>query len=170
MIYEGDKGRRERIQLGAAAAVPPPSASTSMVPAVPAPETPATTGSPSSELGTQKIVGLTLGGAGVVGVGVGSVLGLLTISAWSSVKNACGPGGTTSCAASNPSTVTSDHNTAQTDGTISTVAVIAGGVLFATGLVVFLTGGHHGHEESPAVAVVPSVGPGQAGVALIGAF
>jgi hypothetical protein len=177
LIYEGDKGRRERIQLGAAAAVPASvgfdiAASRAGDAVRDSTRDPATTGSASSELGTQKIVGLALGGVGVVGIGVGSALGLLTVSAWSGVKNACGSGGASSCAASNPSTVTSDHNTAQTDGAISTVAFIAGGVLFATGLVVFLTGGHHGREESPAsaVAVVPSVGPGQARVALTGTF
>jgi hypothetical protein len=173
VIYEGDKGRRERIQIGGAHAAPTPAPETAPAPLAATPlETSAATGFPSSGLGTQKIVGLTLGGAGVVGVGVGSVLGLLTISAWSSVKTACGSGGAGNCSASNPSTVTSDHNTAQTDGTISTVAFIAGGALVATGLVVFLTGGHHNHEESPAptVAVVPSAGPGQAGFALSGTF
>lgn len=173
VIYEGDKERRERIQL-VSAVPPPPAQEVAPVPPVAAtpPETSTSTGWASSGLGTQEIVGLTLGGAGIVGVGVGSVFGLLTLSAWSSVKNACGPGGASNCAARNPSTVTSDHDTAQTDGTISTVGFIAGGALVATGLIVFLTGRHHGHEEAPApsVAVVPTVGPGQAGLGLSGAF
>jgi hypothetical protein len=175
VIYEGDKSRRERIQMGGSLASPPP-ASTLPAPAplvmAPSSETqpipqPTTTGR-----STQKVIGLTLGGVGVVGIGVGSVLGLLTLSAWSSVKNACGSGGPSNCAASSPSSVTADRNAAETDGTISTVAFIAGAGLVATGLVVFLTGTPHGDKEnpSPAMAVVPTFGPSQAGVALSGAF
>jgi hypothetical protein len=178
VIYEGDKGRRERIQLGGTETALPPASTlpaaetTPVTPATTTPESQVATESPSSGLGTQKVIGLTLGGAGVIGVGVGSVLGAMTLSAWSSVKNACGAGGASRCSSSNPAAVTSDHDTARTDGTISTVAFVAGGAFVATGLVVFLTGGHRSPEGRPAsaVAVAPSFGPGHAGVAFSGAF
>jgi hypothetical protein len=122
----------------------------------------------SSGLGTRKIAGLTLGGVGVAGVAIGSVFGVMTFSSWSSAGSACGSGGTSHCSRAGSAAATSDHNAAVTDGTLSTVAFIAGGVLVASGLAVFFTGGHH--EGRPAVAVAPSFGPGQAGLAVGGAF
>ncbi len=169
VIYEGDRGRRERIQLGNGPASPPPVAPTPLaLPATP-PESRPSAGSTAPGLGTQKVVGLTLGVVGIAGVGVGSAFGLLTISAWSSAKSACGSGGTSSCTG-DPSTVSSDRSTAQKDGTVSTVAFIAGGALVATGLVVFLTGSHRESSPAATVALAPALGPGRAGFALSGAF
>ncbi len=72
----------------------------------------------------------------------------------------------------NQLSVTSDQSSAKTDGAVSTVAFIAGGVLLATGAIVFFTGGHRdqGASQAPAIAVAPAVGPGQAGLLLGGAF
>jgi hypothetical protein len=186
VIYEGDKSRRERIQLGgessgpaALASAPPPPAFT---PPETRPEATATRSTAaqagprlaagSSGMGTQKVLGLAVGGVGVVGVGVGTALGLMTMSSWSSVTSACGSGGASHCVASNPSAVRSDQNTAQTDGTISTVAFVAGGVMLAGGAVLFLVGGEQGHEAlaKPTIAVTPAVGSGQAGFSLVGGF
>jgi len=153
VIYQGEKNRRERVELGGGPAAPQPA-------------------STSSGMGTQKLVGLTLGGAGVVGVGVGAVFGATALSAWSSVTSACGAGGASRCAPSNRSSVQSDQSSAQTDATVSTAALIAGGALVAAGAVLFLTGGQREHEPSsaPSVAVAPTFGPGQGGLSLTGAF
>jgi hypothetical protein len=57
-----------------------------------------------------------------------------------------------------------------TDGTISTVAFIAGGALLVGGAVLFFTA--HPSSQQPATGVLftPSVGPGGGGVLLTGAF
>jgi hypothetical protein len=123
----------------------------------------------SSWLDSPKNLGLGLGVVGAFSVGVGSVFGILSASTWSKVNGACGAGGPGQCVTKDPTSVTSDHNTAQTEAAVSTVAFIAGGVLIAAGVAVFLGAAHPGSGE-PAVALTPTVGPGQGGLALRGAF
>jgi hypothetical protein len=163
VVYEGEKGRREQIALGATQEISPPISPLLPPPALRPLGTPGT-------LGTQRVLGLVLGGLGVVGIGVGSVFGALTFSAWSSTNAACGSGGTTRCSPADMSAVSSDRSSAETRGAISTVAFIAGGVLAAGGLTLFLTGGHHERNATPVVAVAPAAAPGLAGVAIRGAF
>ncbi len=161
LLFEGAKGRREVMTIEPQAA-----------PLATAPTTtPATTEREPSPhgLGTRKIVGLSMAGAGVVGVALGAVFGLETMSAWSSVKNACGSGGPGACTAPNRGPVTSDHDSARTDGTLSTIAFVAGGVLVAGGLTVFFTGSHN-ETAKPATAVAPLVGSRFAGMGLHGTF
>jgi hypothetical protein len=168
VVYEGDKGRHEAVAIGAAPSVPP---SNGPIPARELPATPPT-GEPSSGLTGTRVTGLVLGGVGVAGVAVGAVFGVLTMSKWSSVKDACGPGGPSRCAATDPSAVTSDKNAAHSDGTLSTVAFIAGGVLVAAGATLFLLGGRSeaGAAPSASVSLAPAVGPGLAALGLQGAF
>jgi hypothetical protein len=177
VIYEGEKARRERIQLGNGAAIvaplpPPATPSNGSTPKPPpAKSEPPPPQQSSPGLGTQKILGLAVGGIGVAGVAVGSVFGVLTFSAWSSAKNACGSTGPSQCTTNDPNGVTSDHKTAVTDGTISSIAFIAGGALVATGAVLFLTAGSsHEKTATPVVAVAPTLGLHDAGLTLIGAF
>ena len=117
-----------------------------------------------------------MGGVGLVGLGVGTVFGVMASSAWSSAKSAC-EDIPSSCTAPAGRTLNSalmsaysDRSRTETDGTISTAGFIAGGVLVAAGAAVFLTGRRH--EEGPAagVTVAPSIGPGRAGVGLNGVF
>ena len=150
VLSAGALGRHEFVVLG------PPKA------VVPAGSESATTG-----LGTRKVAALTVGGLGVVGVVVGSVFGALTYSSWSSVGSACGPGGASRCSG-NPTAVDADRSGAVTDGAASTVAFVVGGARIATGVVLFLTGGHR--DTGASAAIVPSVGPGQAGLVVQGAF
>jgi hypothetical protein len=167
VLREGEKERREQVVIGApASSASPPSAPASL-PATPpaAIETPApTTG---GGLGGQKTLGLVVGGVGVAGLVVGGIFGALTASAISAQKSDCAS--STSC--SNYAQAQSDHSTWSTDGTISTVAFIAGGVLVAGGAVLFFTA--KSAPEQPAataLVVTPSVGPGSAGMLLKGAF
>ncbi len=159
LLREGEKDRHERIVIGAATAheapVPPPAVAA-------APPEPAHTG-----LGTRRVVGLGLGGAGVVGIGVGAVFGLLASSAWSSAKSACG-GDTSRC--TDVASATSYKSTAQTDGTVSTVAFVAGGVLLAAGAVFFFLPEHSEAASGTGVAIGAAVGPSQQGLLVTGAF
>ena len=154
VVKEGEKGRHEKIVIGA----PPPS---------PAPVAPPPS-PPEEGLGTQRILGIVGGGVGVAGIAVGSVFGLLTASAISKQKSDCAS--STSC--NNPTQAASDHSTWTTDGTISTIAFIAGGALLVGGAVVFLTAGHARTEQPAATGLmlVPSAGPGGGGMLLKGEF
>ena len=90
--------------------------------------------------GTVRLAGFAVGGAGVVGVVIGSVHGGLAISKSSSAKGECnGPGG--SCTGNTNVSATHDMQTAGTFADASTGLFIAGGALAATGVVLFLTGG-----------------------------
>ena len=90
--------------------------------------------------GRARLAGFAVGGAGIVGVVIGSVLGGLAISKSSSAKGECnGPGG--SCTGNTNVSATHDMQTAGTFADASTGLFIAGGALAATGVVLFLTGG-----------------------------
>jgi hypothetical protein len=174
VIYEGDRNRHELVLIGDASAVArPPSASGppgAQAAGAPAPSTGVQPAAGSKGLGTQKVVGLAVGGAGVAGLGIGTIFGALGMSAWSDVKTACQPGTPSRCPITAQPTASSKLSAAQTDATVSTVGLIAGGVLLATGAVVFLTARHHEVSTAPTVAVAPTVGPGQTGLFLSGAF
>jgi|HubBroStandDraft_1064217.scaffolds.fasta_scaffold26707_2 hypothetical protein len=160
VLKEGDKERRERIVLRPAL--------------VPAATSPSSGGAPSSSLrepgeglGAQRMLGLVAGGVGVAGLAAGTVFGLLTISEGNKQQMDCASA--VSCA--NPSRAASDHSTGATDRTISTVGFVAGGVLLAGGVVLFLTGGHPSEGLSAAGLVVqPSVGPDGGEMLLKGEF
>ncbi len=177
VLYQGETNRREKIQMpsGAQEAAPPtqpPVPEESQAPTPEASQSPTPEASPG--MGTQKVVGLVVGGLGIVGLGVGAATGLVASSAWSKVESACGSGGASNCSAgtTSRSSVTSNRDSAQTYGTVSTVAFVAGGVLLAAGVVLYLTGGPGARQTSgePHVALEPTLGPGQAGFALRGGF
>jgi hypothetical protein len=171
VLTEGEKGRRERIVLPAPQPQPVPLPTAPVrAPALsvtPAPIETATASPSARGMGTQQVLGLTLGGAGVVGLGLGGVLGMLATSAWSKAKSDCG-GSTSQC--TNVSRGQSDRSTAEGDATISSVGFIAGGALLATGAVLFLTGARHRSESGTSLRICPSVGQGQTGLLVTGGF
>jgi hypothetical protein len=69
----------------------------------------------------QRTMALVAGGIGVVGVGIGTVFGLMAMSKWDDAKSGCDP---TGCA---PDHVDQGHS-AETAGNVSTVAFIVGAV------------------------------------------
>ncbi len=112
---------------------PAPSATT---PAA-APSTTATSEPPAtraSDGSGRRTVGLVLGGAGIVGVGLGTFFGVRASSKWSDAKDKCSdyPYG---CSAE----ALDLRSNARSSGTVSTVAFVAGGALLATGLVLYFT-------------------------------
>ena len=162
VLKEGEKDRRERITVaGPASAAPPIPPSPMGLP--PTPPEPAT----GDGLGTRRILGLVLGGAGVVGLAVGGVFGLLTASAANQQKTDCASA--SSCA--HYSAAASDHTTAQTDGTISTIAFVAGGALLAAGAVLwFLPSRSTEPATAASLVVAPNLSPGGFGLSLRGGF
>jgi hypothetical protein len=175
VISEGQKDRREAITLGAStasataspgsvSAAPPSVAANSPASSAAAPTEPAAPGSPG---GGQRVAGIVIGAAGVVGLGLGAVFGGLAASDWSNAKAACN-GRPVSCTTSSNSPGFEDEGSATTKATISTVGFIAGGALVAGGIVVFVTAPKKSSSETPAsargVEFLPSVGPGGTGM------
>jgi hypothetical protein len=120
------------------AEIPSTHASTFDVNGEQTPETPpvaheGATGRGHATTSNAKTIGLVVGGAGVAGIALGTIFGLLASSKWSQAKNDCGHG------CPNGSPARSEQNEASTDGTVSTIAFAIGGVALATGLVLYLT-------------------------------
>ncbi len=148
VLKEGEKDRRERIILAA----------TEPVGGV----APVSATEPRGQ--AQRVAGIVLGAVGLAGLGAGTVFGILTIRDWSNSKVECS---LTSCP-NHPQAVT-DHDRAETAGTISTVGFIAGGVLLATGIVAWLTSPSTSRSAASA-RLSPSLGPGMAGFSVTGGF
>jgi hypothetical protein len=172
IIKEGEKERRERIVIGKPPPAPAPAPAPTPAGAAPSAAASAQASSPPpppppAGMGTQKLASLVVGGVGVVGVGLGSVFGLMTFSAASQQKSNCAS--TSSC--SNYGMASSAHSGGETDATLSTVSFIAGGALLASGLILFLTAPHTREQApAPALAVTPGVAPGGGGMWVSGAF
>ena len=161
VIREGEKGRQERIVLAAPGAVVVPTPAASEQPA-PLPPASASTSSWTS----QKTAAVTLGAVGVVGIIVGSVMGGLSFSTWSSSESECS---NTSC--TNRTQALSDHNTATTFATVSDIGFLAGGALVATGVVVYLTSPSTASSKSSGMwRVIPRASASGGGMSLEGQF
>ncbi len=160
VLYEEEQRRIEKVALGTEprpAFVPTPAVA-------PAPTEPAAdaSGSPASSHSVSlRWLGLGVGATGVVSVIVGAGLGAAALSKWSDAKSQCGTG----CLSGSPAYAT--RSDATTFATISTVTIVAGGILAAGGLTVFLVAPKPGDAPaSPSVAFVPGLG----GAAVNGAF
>jgi hypothetical protein len=125
VLKEGEKLRRERIQIGEA---PPPKP---VEPTHPPPPPPPKSGQTGDIM---RIGGLGLAGAGIVALGVGVFYGLKASSKWSDQQDHCK--NSTDC--SNHPQAISDHDGAVVYGRFSTTGIIAGAVLLAGGVVMYL--------------------------------
>jgi hypothetical protein len=164
ILHEGEKARRETITLSTPApavvapvpvlapVVVPPAAP--LAPLAPTPAAPETSGGAGHG---RRLVGLVVGGVGVAGLAVGGIFGGLAASSWSTVKSQC-----PSFNGCSPTAV-NDHNSAVTSATVSTVGLVAGGVLVAAGVTIFLTA----PKDAPVTAGL-LIGP--QGVAVGGRF
>jgi hypothetical protein len=141
-----------QLKASASTGAAPPTGTGAPAPAPVLTATTATSPTPSDEPASdgskQRVVGLVLGGAGVVGVGLGTFFGVRAFGKWSEAKDACSdyPYG---CGKAG----TEARSSASTAGTTSTIAFIAGGALLATGVVLYLTA--PAKKTSVAVALGP---------------
>jgi hypothetical protein len=157
VVKETEKDRRERVVLRRAAA-----ASDSGGGSAPSlPDEPPPDEERSHGLGTQRWLGIAVAGAGVAGVAVGSVFGLMASSEWNAQRSACG---SASSCPDHDGAVT-HHANMSTDGAISTWSFIGGGVLVASGALLFLTA-PRGKPPSTGLSIVPAAGPRSAGLEL----
>jgi len=106
----------------------------------------------------QQTLGLVLGGVGVVGVAVGSVVGLKAFSTWSRAKDSCNDY-PFDCGRKGVRL----EDDARRYSTISTWSFVAGGALLAAGSVLFFT-------ASPGPESEVSLGIGPSSVAVKGRF
>ncbi len=158
VLREGDKDRKETVVIG------PVSQKATLPPTQPPSPAPA-----GSYWSTQRTLSVVSVGVGVVGLAAGSIFGGLTISEKNKETSACG---TSSC--SDYASAKDHYNSAITDGTVSTVAFIAGGVFVVAGAVLWFTA-PSSTSASPSASVgrvrlVPSVGNRSGGAFLQGEF
>jgi hypothetical protein len=106
------------------------------------------------------LLGLTAAGFGIAGLAVGSVIGVLAKRTYDNALSHC-PAGLSACDAQGVDGVKNAH----VQATESTVAFVAGGVLVATGAVLYLTAPRAGH-----VTVRPSLGTATAGLTIAGGW
>jgi hypothetical protein len=111
-----------------------------------------------------QIGGIVVGGVGVVGIAVGSVFGLKAMGK----NNDSNSSGCDGAVCTNADALQA-RNDARSAAAVSTVAFVAGGVLAATGVTLFVIGKPKRSEQT-SVSVVPSVGANQWGFVAQGAF
>ena len=101
---------------------------------------------------TQRTLGIVVGAAGVVSLGIGAVFGLGASSKWSDAKSKCSayPYG---CSQES----LDDRSSAESKASVATVLFIVGGAAVAGGAVLWLTAGHSQEKN-----VALGVGPGAA--------
>jgi hypothetical protein len=155
MLTEAEKERRERIIIGA------PTALRAVAGPLPPPE--AGTAPRRGGMSAQRILGLATGGAGVAGLALGSVFGVMTMQQVAQQRTDCAS--PSDCP--RRSNALSDHSGATTDSTIANVAFVAGGALLATGLALYFSGARTSDEAHTSGLVLA---PGIGSMALSGRF
>jgi hypothetical protein len=117
---------------------------------------------------TQRTVGAGAGVVGLAGLVVGSIFGVKAIGKKSDADAACSPADPTRCSAPGAALRLEEKSA----GTISTISFIAGGVVFAGGVVLFATAprSHAKAGEGVRVEAVPAVAGGDLGLTLRGSF
>jgi hypothetical protein len=123
-IREGEKGRRETVALSTPAVGPAIEAG---------PPTGHPAGHPNGD-GSQGTVGLVVGGGGVVGIVVGSVLGLVAKSTYDSATAKC-----TSVPDNCGLQAQQESQSAHSEALGSTVAFVLGGAALAGGVALYFT-------------------------------
>jgi hypothetical protein len=118
--------------------------------------------------GVQRTIGLSVGVVGLAGVVIGSIYGVKAIGKKSDADAGCDPEDPTRCSEAGAA-FRLDETAA---GTISTASFIAGGVVFAGGVVLFVTApkSHANAGEAIRLEALPAVAGGDLGLTLRGSF
>jgi hypothetical protein len=116
----------------------------------------------SEGLSTQETLGLVVGVVGVAGLGVGSYFGIRALKKNNDAEAHCPNSGL--CNDQDGVNLTED---AKKLAVFSNIAFAAGGLLFGTGAVLYLTGGS---SQADSVALMPLLGPSAAGANVVGRF
>lgn len=161
VVHEGDKNRRIQVTLAEPKPAPPPEPVAHTQPANVGSGGKETTGLLGLSPGAERGLGLGIGIAGVIGLGAGTVFGLVAKSTYDRAFRECN-GMANGCDASGAA----DYKTATQQAGISTAAFIAGGALTAAGVILYVVT----PSSSGAVSVSPAVGAREAGLTLTGRF
>jgi tetratricopeptide (TPR) repeat protein len=114
-------------------------------------------------------IGLGVGGAGVVMVGVGLLFGSQAFSKNKEAKKLCGED--LACSPANFDEGKQLISDGRSKATLSTVFVVAGGAAMIAGAVVFLTAPRaRAREQATGTRIVPVIGSSGAGIGLVGTF
>lgn len=115
---------------------------------------------------TLRWAGVGVGAAGVIGVGVGSVFGIKAMSSASTANDLCDGNACTTQRGVDAA------NDASSDASIANVGFIAGGLLLASGTVMFILGGDEEPESKRmgSVNVLPAIDPSHLGLEVTGHF
>ncbi|HKQ70489.1 MAG TPA: hypothetical protein VJT73_14165, partial [Polyangiaceae bacterium] len=114
--------------------------------------------------GTGRTLGLIVGGAGVVGLGISGAFALRAKGKYDDSLDKCLPGEPNKCFESGVTL----RNEARSAGTVATVAFGVGAAAIVAGAVLFFAA--PSPAEKPRVSLVPSVGPGSAELTLLGSY
>lgn len=132
------RAKRDRVEWTATA--PPAASSRTAAPAAalaPVPEKPREPVPRAAESSTQRTFGLVTGGVGLGGLAAGAVLGVLSISAHSSVVGRCPS--YPRCSSADRDVLEDMNTRAEATGTASTISFIAGAALVLGGAALFFT-------------------------------
>jgi hypothetical protein len=159
VLREGEKGRHERVVFDNLHTEAAPPASTRVSETSPHPRV--STEGASSRGSVQRAAGIAVGGAGVVGLVVGSVLGLMSKSTYDhALSSECGAAAGFSA---EPKTCTQagykDVQSAHGQATASTVGFIAGAALLGGGACLYFAA-----PKGDDVTVGPTIGAGSVGL------
>jgi hypothetical protein len=147
----------EPASVPATPAVPPAPTTSALAPGGPSPAPPPVSADGGGAT-TRRWMGVGVGGAGVVGLGVGAVLGLLAKGQLDQSNQPGGCDATDHCSAQG----LSDRKAAEGLATGATVALVAGGAALAAGAVLYLTAPRGASKVGVVVAPVPAAGGGGA--------
>jgi hypothetical protein len=185
MIHEGEKERHERIVFGSReATAASPVASTGpgrqeVAPPPPSVTPAATTVSPETRMRSrevaspqrgsgQRIAGYAVGGAGLLGIGVGTIFMLQRSSKLSDRNNVCPT--RQHCTADDQAQLDQLTKDADTAGTIGVVGLVLGGAAVVGGVVLVLTAPSKETIGASVTEVRPWVGLNAAGAAVGGTW
>jgi hypothetical protein len=157
VIHEGEKNRRERVAVGADG---PGAQGSAAAAAGGAGEAPAAA---SSGLSEQKKIAIGVGGLGLAGVAVGSILGLLANSRWQQAKTDCGAG----CALGTPAR--DEASSAHGIATVANITFFGGLVAVGAGAAIWLLAPSP-QGASASLRIAPLVASSGAGLTAVGSL
>jgi hypothetical protein len=170
VVFEGQKAQRLGVTLPPAHP-PDARASATAPPTRPSAVSDTSTRETASWNG-RKTFAVVVGGIGVAGLALGTVFGMQASASYSNQQNACHSAAPGDC--SNHALAQTDHTSAVSESTFSTLGFVAGGALVASAALLFLTAPQAPERTdgpaSAALQVLPIAGPAGAGLWMRGGF
>ena len=159
IVREGDRGRREAVVFGGGAQ---PAGDTTTL----ATTTTTTDVTPAEDPGRgRRVAGIAVGAGGLALLVPGIIFGVIAKGQWDSASDKCSK---TGCPEPTRPTALDERSHALTFGALSTVGYVAGGVLVAGGVTLYLTAPQKTESGAPAARL--GISPTAGGAVLHGTF